>query len=767
MRLTQQRSSEDCFELSGVEFANNSGDRMNRDLVVSRDDRWDVLPHVDSTAARHPEEPPSAFDLSRLVRILVDWRTLILAAAAAGLLAGIALSMLTTPMYRADVVLEVNPPSGQVQVVDEQVQSGGGPSADMWQFVATQVGLLQSRGLAKRVVQDLGLAKNPEFADQSADPAERVDAAAEKIIKRVNIAPQSDGQLIRFAIVWDSPQMAAEIANAYAEAFIYTSLQRRYNASAHARQFLQRQIASTRSELQSSERQLVEYAQAQGIINTGSGEGQSITDASSPQGQSLIALNNALAEAIARRVAAEGAYRQAASASVTSDVTATTQPLRQLRADLQSQYQEKRAVMKPEHPELLRLRSRIDELNSQIARETATAGSSRTNSALAEYRAALGAERALQAKVAGLKSEVLNLRGRSIQYAILQRDVDTNRALYDALLQRYKEIGVAGGVAASPVSVVDQADVPDAPFKPNVLLNVLIGIGLGFLVGVLAAIGLDILNDTIRTPSDVRNKLRLACLAAIPKRPGNVKRTDMLEELDDPTSPAAESYATLATSLRFTTDEGLPHVLQVTSARAAEGKSTTALALAHHFAKAGKSVLLIAGDLRKPSFGGNSDQTGLTTLLTTEDSLEEHVTPTKYENLTLLQRGPEPPNPAALLASSRFQIIIAEATAKYDLVVVDAPPLLGLADAPLIASVVNVVVLVIESGRTRTSVATEAIHRLRAAGGNIVGVTLTKSAPRHSGYGYGYGRYGYGENRYGAVRKDRPEFVLLTDESQG
>jgi capsular exopolysaccharide synthesis family protein len=738
---------------------------VNRDLALTPGgERWDVVPHVQPLALNAGVQPHSTMDIHRLVRILRERRALIISAAAVGFLLGLAVTMLTTPLFRADVVLQVNPPA--VQVMDDQSDTSG-PSVDAWQFVATQVGLLQSRELARQVAQDLSLASDPNFADQSADPAKRVEEAGDVVARNLGVAPQTDGELIKFTYTSESPQMAAKVANAYAEAFINTSLQRRYEASAYARNFLQRQIAKTRSELEKSERELVKYAQAQGIIDTGGQKGMG-NDADSPQGQSLVALNNALADATARRVAAEGAYRQAVATGPTSDVTDSTLQLRQTLAALQAQYQQKRALMKPDHPDMISLRSQISELERQISKATATAKSGRVNSALADYKAALSAENALRAKVGELKSDVLNLRGRSIQYAILQRDVDTNRALYDALLQRYKEIGVAGGIGASPVSIVDRATVPDSPFKPNLIFNLLLGLILGFLTGIVTAVGLDVLNDTITTSSDVRNKLGLACLGAIPKRSGNSKRTALLTELDDPASPAAEAYATLGTSLRFTTDEGLPRSLLVTSAKAAEGKSSSSQALSHQFAKLGKRVLLIDSDLRKPSFRGEDNQRGLSTLLTTNRPLSENVVATKYSNLWLLQCGPEPPNPAALLGGSRFRAIMAEACSEYDLVVVDSPPLLGLADTPLIASVVSSVVLVVESGGTRTAAAIEAIHRLTAAGATILGVTLTKSSARRGsyGYGYGYGRYGYGKGRYGAV-KERSDMLSLTSEPHG
>jgi uncharacterized protein involved in exopolysaccharide biosynthesis len=429
---------------------------LNRDVALRDEGGWQVGPHVGAQAyAATGERPPAPLDFSRLLRILKEWRWLIAGAAALGLALAVLTTLLTTPLYKSTVIMEANPP--RVEIMDEKSEAvSSGVSS--WEFVATQLGLLKSRALAERVAEDLNLANNPEFADQSADPATRVKQAADVIAQNIKVAEQGDGQLIQFDYISASPQLAAQIANAYADAFINSTLQRRYEASAYARKFLERQITKTRADLERTERQLVAYAQSQGIINTSSGkEGEPGGDAASLQGQSLVALNQALAEATARRVAAEGAYRQAVSTGATSDVTASTQALRQSRAALEAEYQQKRTLMKPEHPEMLSLRSQIDELDRQIARETSTAVGSRVNSLLGEYRAALSAENALRSRVAGLKGQVLDLRGRSIQYAILQRDVDTNRALYDALLQRYKEIGVAGGIGAAPVSIVDRA----------------------------------------------------------------------------------------------------------------------------------------------------------------------------------------------------------------------------------------------------------------------------------------------------------------------
>lgn len=731
---------------------------MNNNLAVPDGDAWLVDrydPGRRSVPAADNERESRGLDLASLLRIINNWRWLILGAAALGLLIAVIVTLLTTPTYRSWVTLEVNPPT--VEIMDEQSRDRSSTGVNSWDYVATQVGLLSSRSIAERAAQDLNLANNKEYVDSAADAATRLELATTKVAAGLDVDVPEEGQLIRYSFVAESPQLSAAIANQIAESFINSNLQRRFEASAYARNFLEKQIAKTRRDLERSERQLVAYAQAQGIINTGSGEaGSSPTDGNSIQGESLIALNKALAEATARRVSAEGAYRSGIAVGATADVTASTQAMRQSRAALEAEYQEKRNLMKPEHPDMISLRSRIDELDRQIAHETSQASSGRTNTLLAEYRGALAAERALQSRVAGLKGSVLDLRGRSIQYTILQREVDTNRSLYDALLQRYKEVGVAGGIGTSPVSIVDRAQLPTSPYKPNLLFNLLLGFGLGLAAGIGAAIAMEFLYDTIKTRDDVRNKLGLACLGAIPKSTG---QDSFIEGLKDPSSIVSEAYSAVVTSLRFSTEDGLPKTLVITSTRSGEGKSSSALAVAQNFARRGASVLLIDSDLRKPAFKAASDKVGLTRLLTGDDeAARSHILPTQFNDLWLMPSGPLPPNPADLLSTGRFQEILAEVASQFDIVIIDAPPVIGLADASLLSSVAGHVMFVVESGKTRTKAAVEALRMLGGSGTHILGAALTKSAEDMGGYGY----KAYG---YGSLDRKRTEILMIPHEA--
>jgi capsular exopolysaccharide synthesis family protein len=634
---------------------------------------------------------------------------------------------------------------------DSERKPSGGSTFD---FVSTQVGLLQSRSVAERAAQELNLANNAEIVPQGAAASERLKIATGVVSQNLKVVPPQQGELIRFSFDSTSPQLAATVANAVADSFIDTAIQRRYESSAYARNFLERQISKTRGDLERSERALVAYAQRQGIITTGGSDSQSGSDTTSLQGESLVKINQALADATARRVAAEGAYRQSLATGPTMEVTQSTQVLQQQLAQLQAEYQQKRTLMKPDHPEMAGLRSQIEELQRQIAKERARVSSGRSNSLLADYRAALSAENALRARVAQLKGDVLDLRGRSIQYTILQREVDTNRALYDALLQRYKQIGVAGGIGVSPVSVVDRATPPDIPFKPNLLLNILLGVGFGLLAGLAGAIGLEFINDTIKSREDVRKKLALPCLGAVPRTPGKA----FVDTVRDPGSPVSEAYSAVVTALRFSTEEGMPKVLLLTSTRSGEGKSSSALALAQNFARRGKSVLLVDGDLRKPAFKAQDDDAGLSKLLTTDDSVDRHVVETQHPGLWLLPSGPVPPNPADLLSTGRIRSVIAEAGERFEMVLIDGPPMLGLADAALLSAAAGAVIFVVESGKTRTRGAIEALNRLEATGTHILGALLTKASEGGGSYGYGHYGYGYG---YGRGKLKHTEFLMI------
>lgn len=696
--------------------------------------------------------------LALLWRVALEWRWLILAAVGIGVAAAVLGTLLTPLQYRSIASIELNPP--EVEVMTDQSGKGARQSsgADSANFVGTQLGLLASRALAERVAQDLNLASDPAIVGQGGDRATNTKIAAGVVQAGAKLRLQPQSNLVTIAFVARDPQLAARVVNGITDAYIATNLERRYQASSYARDFLQRQIATTRRDLERSERQIVAYAQQQNLISTGSAAGETAGDTNSLTGSTLVALNNALAATQARRIAAEQRYREAVTGGASTESSANAAPLRAQIASLNAQYQQKLQTFRPDYPEMLALRAQIDALRAAVVSETRATSADRAGSLRQEFQAARAEEDRLRAQVAGLSHAVLDQRGRRIQYNILQRDVDTNRTLYDALLQRYKEIGVAGGIGTAVASVVDRGTVPGGAFSPNLYLNLLIGAGLGLVAGMLAAIVLEFVNDTIKVPDDVRNKLQLPFLGGIP----TTRTAQPIDELKDALSPLTEAYLSTAAALQFVTQGGAPRTLLVSSTRPAEGKSTSAWALAQSFTRLGKRVLLIDGDMRRPAFVTGRDDIGLSHILTNGSSLGEHVLQTDVEGLWIMPAGTIPPSPPELLASARFAALLADASATFDIVVIDGPPILGLADAPLLSSVVQATLMVIESGRTRTRAANEAQNRLRTAGAHMVGAILTRyQAQAAYGYGYGYGQE-KSQYRYVADSNAKKRRIMLT-----
>ncbi|WP_029625231.1 GumC family protein [Sphingomonas sp. PAMC 26605] len=698
--------------------------------------------------------------LALLWRVALEWRWLILAAAGVGTAGAVLLTLLSPLLYRSTATIELNPPS--VEVLADESTKGGRQSAarNDVTFLGTQLELLGSRAIAERTAQNLDLAADPTLNPKHRDRAAATEAAAGFVQGGTSVHLQPQSMVVRVSFVARDPQLAAKVVNGVVDAYIATNLERRYQSSSYAREFLQRQIANTRRDLERSELQLTAYAQQQRLISTGSGpNGGDAGDTNSLMGNSLIALNNALAATQARRIAAEQRYREAVVGGSTTESSANAAPLRAQIAALQAEYQQKLPTFRPDYPEMVALKARIDALQASAVAETRNAASDRVGSLRQEYQAARAEEDRLRARVNGLSSSVLDQRGRLIRYNILRRDVDTNRTLYDALLQRYKEIGVAGGVGTAVASVVDRGVVPGGAFSPRLSLNVMIGAVLGLVAGLLAALALEFINDTIKSPDDVRNKLQIPFLGGIP----SVRSARPIDELKDLASPLTEAYLSTASAMQFVTDGGAPKTLLVTSTRAAEGKSTSAWALAWSFTRLGKTALLIDADMRRPAFVTGRENIGLSHVLTSTGSLSEHVLKTEVEGLWIMPAGVVPPSPPELIASSRFAALLADAAATFDVVVIDGPPILGLADSPLLSSLVHATLMVVESGRTRTRPAIEAQNRVRTAGAHIVGAILTRYAPQAS-YGYGYG-YGYGGARdaysYVGDSKDKQRRIML------
>lgn len=701
--------------------------------------------------------------LRQYLRIAMRWRYVIIGAIGVCFLIGLIATLLMTPQYTASSTIEISREADKVTDLQGVEREAG--IADQ-EFYQTQYGLLESRALSERVATQLKLTESQNFFGmfdfKSDDPAftlangrypassraTRQRVAGEILRKHLSISPTRMSRLVEIKFTSPDPVFSAKVANTWADNFIQTNLERKIQATSYGRNLLQKQLAQLKQRLDESQRQLVSYASSAKIINlpSQSNNGQSGSERSIVV-DDLAAINAALAQATANRIEAQARYQQNGRAGASAEALSNSaiNSLRQRRAELAAEYRRLMTQFEPGYPAAQAIQAQIIQLDRSIASEEGRV----TSSLLADYRRTQEQEQALQAKVEQLKGDYLDLRRRSIQYNIYQQEVDTNQALYDGLLQRFKEIGVAGGVGVNNVSVVDPAQTPKTPSSPKLLINLAIALLAGLGIGAALAFGLEQIDEGITDPAQAKRELGLPLLGSIPKIEEAPK-----DILLDRKSDLVDAYLTVQTNLAFSTEHGVPRSFSVTSTRPTEGKSTTCLALATTLARGGKRIILIDGDMRNPSIhhlGGVRHDRGLSNYLTGEDNIDSLTFPMEELGFTAMSAGPLPPNAAELLTGNRLSQLITRLLESYDHVIIDSPPVMGLADAPLIATKVEGVVYAVESHGIRTGLVKEALGRLITANVRIIGSVLTKFDAKKAHYGYGYGyEYGY---RYGRKAK--------------
>jgi capsular exopolysaccharide synthesis family protein len=374
------------------------------------------------------------------------------------------------------------------------------------------------------------------------------------------------------------------------------------------------------------------------------------------------------------------------------------------------------------------------------------------------YETAKSNETMLNSKLDTQKDALLDLQGRSIQFNILKRESDTNRQLYDGLLQRLKEVSVTGDVNANNILIIDRSQVPQQQFSPNIVLNLTIAILLGVFGGFGLALLFEYLDNTFKNVSDIEKFLGMPVLGLIPDSPEELTTPSAIihETMNNTKSKIVEAFRSTRTALQFSTSTGAPKVLGLTSCFASEGKSTTSLSLAIHFAQCGSSVLLVDADLRRASLHKAfeiENEVGLSNILAGLSAAGDAIHTTPIKNLYFLSAGTLPPNPAELMLNGRFEEFIEKAKEKFDLILIDGPPILGLADAVIIANLVEKLLIVVEAGTTPRNMASAAMKRLRSSGIKPLGIIFNKMKNDPLGYGYDYYYY-YAHGYYG---EEKPE----------
>lgn len=712
---------------------------------------------IDSIAPEeaHPTSKPQV-DFRQIWSALYRNRWLIGATTLLAVLIGAAVTFLMTPIYKATASLQIE--QQEQDVLQGNESKVAIPVQDADRFLQTQVDIIRSRYLSEQVARDMNLFANRDFFasmgasisdEEWGNRDERREAVISLLQRNLHVNLPMDSRIAEIAFRSPDPALAARVANEFADDAITANLRRKFDQSSYARDFLQKQLAVAQRRLEESERALVGYARRSRIIDTSggvaSGREQQASVPRSITTASLVQLNNELASAVANRTAAEAQWNAARSSAPMNLPQVlqnqAVQELVQARAAARASYNQQLQRFDPEYPTMKQAAAQIRELDKQV---NALASHIR-NGIRQEYLSAKRREDSLSARVENLKAQTLSEQDRSVRYNILRRDVDSNRGMYEALLQRFREVSAQSGVTANNITLLDRADVPLDPVLPKPFINLaLAGFG-GFALGLLLTFLRERVDDIIRSPSDAEEKLGLYSLAAIPIDEAP------LESLADTKSAVSEAYFGLRTSLELASSGGVPKSIMFTSSQPAEGKSTTSFAVARSFASLGRKVLLVDADLRKPSVHrqvGTENVKGLSDLLSDRAQLDNVLQREVMPRLDVITAGPQPPNPTELLGGLRWDQLLETLSDNYDMVVIDAPPVMGLADAPLLASRVAAAVFVIEANRAHHGQAKLALRRLQSVRANVLGVVLTKFDAKQLGY-RSYGAYGYGYG-YGA-----------------
>ena len=734
-----------------------------------------------------PEDDDS-IDLREYWRVLVKRRWTVFGVLAIVVAATVMATLLMVPEYRATATVEINPQAARI-LAYEDFDGAQRSGANTQQFLTTQYEILRSRSLAEAVVREHGLENHPEMTGDirqrsvlaearaivgllagvlrpagethAAESAE-VDTlrqAANQFRNRIEVQPVRNSHLVHVSFVSFDPVFSATITNAIVKEYIEGTMQRRYDAGSEARQFLQAQLDEMRIALERSDRALADFAREARVADLS--ENQQMARAG------LRSLNDRL-ESVRKELVQLAGWRELVQQGRVEhlDPVVNSESLAQLQQrllDASAEYASKSERFLDGYPAVAEILRRMELLREEIASERQRIA----DGILGRFDTLRAEESALEQAIAEREERIMALNEQGVQFNILRREFETNRELYDGLLQRMKEIGVAAGVQENNISVIDVAQTPNSAFKPAMGKNLAIASMLGLMVGVALALLLEFLDSTLRRTEDVERLIDRPVLGLVPllrtgdrgrgrrrrraasRKGPRADRSLTHYSATHPGSSVSEAFRSLRTSLMFSTPEGMPRSVMVTSASPSEGKTSTAANLATVLAQNGSRVLIIDADLRKPSLHkdfGKPRSPGLTNSIAQVQRSGSLETPaiheTDVDGLALMPAGHSTPSPAELLSSSRFSQVIADCRSIYDYVIIDAPPIIGLADAVILSRIVDGVVLVAAAGQTGKENFRVAVRRLQQVQAPVLGVVLNRVDLESPDYAY-YSSYYY------------------------
>lgn len=721
--------------------------------------------------AARPAADGDEIDLREYWRIIVRRRWVIASVFAAAVVLTLLFTLRQEKIYAsaATLIIDLNAPRVlDKNEVQDVVDSGTGGYWYSKEYYETQYKVIQSRAVAQRVIEKFQLARDLRFLglDKLKD-AGKVEAAIARadpigvLQRRLKVLPVKDSRVARIQVEDRDPKWAATLANGVAEAYITENLSVKTNTTQGASDWLEQQLGDLELKLAKSSQSLFEFKKSKDIVATTWEDRQGMVT------QRLVAINDALTKARVQRAQLESRSEQilalgealekgepASEAFAIVAESRTVQELKVAYAASQVECADMRAKYLSDYPKLESCEAKLTTVRGALHREVKTI----LQGARRSYDEVVQTEKKLVSLLNETKSDAFGLNQHEQAYVELKRAHDNNQRLYDQVLGRLKDASVTGMMQMSNVRILDRAEAPERPAYPRPARNLALAMLLGLAAGVGLAFLLEMLDTTITTREQVEERLGLAFLGIIP----TIEQTKGDKERDlfvhaNPRSAAAECLRSIRTNLLFMSPEKPLKTIVVTSASPAEGKTTTATALAEVMADGGSRVLIVDADMRRPQLHKVFElpnEGGLSSLILGDGQLDQLIRPSKIPNLSVLTCGPVPPNPAELLHTEGFARLLQAMAQRFDRVIIDSPPAGAVADAVVISTQVDGTLMVLKAGQTSRDAAVRAVRSILDVKGKIFGAVLNDLDLTDSRYGqyYQYYRYGYyGTEQRGAA----------------
>jgi polysaccharide biosynthesis transport protein len=724
-------------------------------------------------------------DLRSILGMLRRRKSVIFGTVAAVLLVTLLVLIQLTPRYTSSAELMLN--TRQQNVVDiETVVSGLDVDPGSFQTgVQSEINIITSRSLARRVVEKLGLMQDPEFnsslrqasaldyinplywaesgarwamaalglgadeepANQEPPTAEEEENAAmsaviSSFLGHLNVSNDRRSYSIFVNFTSEDPEKAAVIANAVADQYLVDQLEAKFEATRRATAWLNERLADLREKVKESETALQEYREQANLIDN---QGQTVS------AQQLSELNSQLILARTERAQAEARLRRVRELVKTGGVESSPdvlaspliQRLREQESDLQRQQAELSGRYGERHPTMINLKAEIRDLRSKIDAEVNKIVLSLAN----EVEVARARESTLASNLASIQDNVGELNRASVRLNELQREADANRALFETFLARFKETSNQDQIIQPDARIISGAETPLSPSFPRKKVILALALGISLFLGVFLALLIERLDNGFRSPEQVERLTGVPGLGMIPAVRASRKSPPQDYLLQKPTSAYAEAIQSVRTALHFSNVDHPPKVILVTSALPEEGKTTFAVSLARLAARSGLKVVLVDADMRRPKVArllGLESDAGLRELLAGDALIPGVLHKDEPSGMHIIPSQPDTPGPQDLLGSRRMRDLVRQMSSLYDLVVIDSPPIMAVSDAIVLSGLADATLMMVRWETTPREVTISAVRQLRQSGGRIAGAVLTRvNMRKHARFSYGDSGYYY------------------------